>query len=268
MVYWYTNYTSWIESMKVMSNGLFMVATAIDGFFVYNSNTHATFQHMNLYVIDFENMKNNATNLVAFREDGIFVFDYANNQNMSFIPAVNLTTIRILSDANLVVGMSNGDIAIWNLTLKSQVEIFHTHQSKVNDLELLTSNIILSVSDDTTVKLWDIAINDCLATINPFNNPVKHLILMTNDMVAVGGDSNKVIVIKVNTDANTFSIVNTIFAPGLVVQSIVLNAQNILLISSYERLVLYDLDNSVYIDVLKVPIDSMTVNLIVNCGNK
>lgn len=76
----------------------------------------------------------------------------------SLVPPPEITRLAYSSFANLLaIGLSNGDIKVWDLSTNSLIIKFQGHKSAISCLEFDTNGTqLISGSNDTTIIIWDL----------------------------------------------------------------------------------------------------------------
>lgn len=76
----------------------------------------------------------------------------------SLLPPPEITRLAFSSFANLLaIGLSNGDIKIWDLSTNSLIIKFQGHKSSISCLEFDSNGTsLISGSNDTTIIIWDL----------------------------------------------------------------------------------------------------------------
>jgi U3 small nucleolar RNA-associated protein 12 len=76
----------------------------------------------------------------------------------SLLPPPEITRLAYSSFANLLaIGLSNGDIKVWDLSTNSVIIKFQGHKSAISCLEFdLNGTSLISGSNDTTIIIWDL----------------------------------------------------------------------------------------------------------------
>lgn len=73
------------------------------------------------------------------------------------IPLSEVHALVALPDERIVAALSDGDIKIFTPDSGEQLAVLEGHKSNVRSLLLLSPTILVSGSDDTTIKVWDLA---------------------------------------------------------------------------------------------------------------
>lgn len=89
----------------------------------------------------------------------------------------------------LLIGLSNGEILVWDIDSKLTLKKFVGHTESINCL-LFYKNKVLSASNDKTIKFWDFESGICTHISNDHNKSVNCLAIINDDYLASGsGDS-------------------------------------------------------------------------------
>jgi WD40 repeat protein len=77
--------------------------------------------------------------------------------NMTINVSSIVNALKLLSNGfYLAAGIYDLNINIYNIKDGSLIKILQGHTSRVNDLVLISSNLLASSSSDTTVRIWDL----------------------------------------------------------------------------------------------------------------
>ena len=79
--------------------------------------------------------------------------------------------------AELAVGMSDGSLAVCNMRSDGRAHLVG-HTRPVSALRFLNKRLLLSISMDFTLRLWDIARTEALAVFGA-DAPLHHLVVTT-----------------------------------------------------------------------------------------
>ncbi len=108
---------------------------------------------------------------------------------MSQIKAHNCDVKKILfsaDGASLITSSANGEIKIFDTKTLSPIKSIEGHSGQISDMVLLKSGELLSVSDDSTAKLWDIKKASLIKTIKPGIGDIKACASI-NGKIIIGG---------------------------------------------------------------------------------
>jgi WD40 repeat protein len=96
-------------------------------------------------------------------------------EDENIINTVAIYCVCFSKDNDLIfTGDNNGLIKIWSSRTGALVEIFNSHNDAINDI-LLHGNFLISCSDDSSVKIWDVEKLCLVKTIN-FGEPIISVI--------------------------------------------------------------------------------------------
>ena len=111
----------------------------------------------------------------------------------------NITLTKILHSGGIyhcidfdeahIVNGCNGDIQVWSTKsiLKVLLKTMPGHQHRVHSLQL-KNNLVVSGSDDKTVKIWDIETGQCLSKLEGHNHWITSVRFDTTRIVSASWD--------------------------------------------------------------------------------
>jgi WD40 repeat protein len=95
---------------------------------------------------------------------------------------------------SLAVGLWSGDIITLNATTGSQVAVLSGHTDKVRSLTFLPNGpLLVSGSDDTTLKLWDVQTGGVVKTFCGHTSPVDSVSISSNHTTIASGSKDRTI---------------------------------------------------------------------------
>lgn len=112
----------------------------------------------------------------TFTYDSGLITSFAECADIMFRRWVN--ALVVLPDETVASAWSSGDIKIFDPVTEKRVKLLEGHKDEVRSLLLLTPTILISASDDHTIKVWDLAKHkdQCIATLVGHTQPVVQLI--------------------------------------------------------------------------------------------
>jgi WD40 repeat protein len=126
---------------------------------------------------------------------------------------------------------ANGNISIWDTDTYSLVGTLKNHTKAVSGMVVLDNGQLVTASEDGWLLLWDVVNPVLLGSLSPFNNSIQSITKVTADTIAVGGLSNKVLIIKIDQQ-NRFNVINMTHVTDPNVIGLQLTYENILLIAT------------------------------------
>jgi len=185
-------------------------------------------------------------NLISVSADKtIIIWDsFTFNQLFSIETEGILYTVAILLNDSFITGTQEGSISIWDtksIDLLIPRELPVGHSDSILALKFIRpveSNLILiSASEDKTIKIWDMRLLICIQTLTEHTSSVTTLIPINQKSFASGSTDKSIKIWELDSDAfvNTFKNVETI-KEGLesIIALAVLNETK-LVISSIDR---------------------------------
>lgn len=96
---------------------------------------------------------------------------------------------------NFVVGTKSGDIEIWDAAIKNSLQAWPAHQSAINRLKFIGKDLLVSASDDRTIRLWSLAGGVKLMATCWNLGPVKD--------IAISGDEKAITLVAAIAEAKS-----------------------------------------------------------------
>ena len=126
----------------------------------------------------------NSTTLASGSDDNsIKIWDLTSLQCLNTIivdcPPTFVLAFEVLINGNIVAGLENGKISIWDPNTGVLVQSLIDHTARVNTLELLSNGDLASGSDDHMIDVWDlisynlkykIDAGDCVNSLKELND--------------------------------------------------------------------------------------------------
>jgi len=108
--------------------------------------------------------------------------------NLTIPTTHNVYSLQLLSNGvDLLAGLSNGRINIYNIYTGSLVRTLYGHSEEVYDLILLSNNNLLaSSSGDNTTRIWDLTTFTLKYNLTGHTSWVRGLKLVSSDILASG----------------------------------------------------------------------------------
>jgi len=96
-------------------------------------------------------------------------------------------SLKLLGDCvHVAVGLSRGNIKIYNLNDGNLVSTLIGHASYVQEMIQISPDLLASSSQDATVRLWNLTTNECKFVLREHVDAVFGLKLVTSDLLASG----------------------------------------------------------------------------------
>jgi len=96
-------------------------------------------------------------------------------------------SLKLLGDCvRVAVGLSRGNINIYNINDGSLVSKLIGHVSYVQEMIQISPDLLASSSQDATVRLWNLTRNECKFVLREHVDAVFGLKLVTSDLLASG----------------------------------------------------------------------------------
>jgi len=101
-------------------------------------------------------------------------------------------SLKLVNESiELVCGLQNGNIEIYNVNDGSLKLTLFGHTSSVRDLTLVSkSNLLASSSSDLTVRIWNLTTNTCKFILSGHSGLVYGLKLMNSDELLASGSAD------------------------------------------------------------------------------
>ncbi len=105
-----------------------------------------------------------------------------------------VTSIATTSDGRYFLsGSADGSLRFWKVqsSRNKSIRVMQGHTKRVNQVTIDQQNkIALSVSDDKTIKFWDLMNGQCLYTFDNANAYYSRVVLSMNGQYAISGDTS------------------------------------------------------------------------------
>ena len=107
-------------------------------------------------------LSSNLKEIISGSEDEtIKIWNYLTGELIRTLPNVNsVCSLILLTNERFASGSTNGLIRIWSRNSEQPLSTFNAHINYVLCLASMNRNILVSGSQDTTVKLWNLNLND------------------------------------------------------------------------------------------------------------
>jgi WD40 repeat protein len=112
----------------------------------------------------------------------------------------DISCLTVLNNDHLAIGEADGDIVIIDSVDGTEKKRLMGHTSTVNQIIESQSGLLVSCSDDRTVKLWDLSQNKYFKTFS-FNSEVMSITILNNGYLASGLFSETVEIINLETES-------------------------------------------------------------------
>jgi WD40 repeat protein len=145
---------------------------------------------------------------------------------------------------------ADGIIYLWNSADLTYIRYLTGIAQQGYFLAALNSTYLISASWDGYLQAWTIPTGTCLSTFNPFRNGINSMRLISNNILALTGNTDHVLIVQVNLVNFEFHITNTIATWST--SSLALTNTNVLLIGTNSDLKYYNLSSSTSLTSLTV----------------
>jgi WD40 repeat protein len=112
----------------------------------------------------------------------------------SLVPRSFVSALVTLPDESIVSAWSNGAIKIFDSATGKQIVLLQGHKGDVNALLLMSPTMLISGSEDKTIKVWDLSKqkDQCIATLFGHTNPVTSLAKVDDKTFLSGSEDGTV----------------------------------------------------------------------------
>lgn len=112
---------------------------------------------------------------------------YAFRENISRWRSRDITALLNHPNGHIITGYDDGTIMIWYNNACWQLEEEKKHKGRINYMATLPDDNIVSVSEDGTIKFWDIFSHQCLQTWK-VDKDIRCIATLANGNIVTGGD--------------------------------------------------------------------------------
>ena len=166
----------------------------------------------------------------------------------------SVTSLCLLPQNVLVCGLENGKITKWNFNSFIKIDSFRAHESPVNSLKHGKSSQLFSCSADTTIKLWNFEMNQCLMMFVGHTDRVKCLEISDDKLTLYSGGQDRTFRVWDVTsghclkifDLGSFVLCCRFLSPNLIAVG---------LLNTNQELKLIDLNSYIIVKSLSFPSD-------------
>ncbi|CAF0934104.1 unnamed protein product [Brachionus calyciflorus] len=92
---------------------------------------------------------------ISASDDGFIKIWNMSSEIAAIFKPVKFKCIEFLNTSYLAVGAHNGEISIWNYINMTQFKLLKHNNVSINDLLLVNKTILISASDDGSLKFWN-----------------------------------------------------------------------------------------------------------------
>ncbi|CAF0930268.1 unnamed protein product, partial [Brachionus calyciflorus] len=94
---------------------------------------------------------------ISASDDGFIKIWNMTSEMEAIYKPVKFKCLQLINSNYLAMGAHNGEIYIWNNIHQSQLEILNHNTSSINAMLLVNETILISASEDGSLKLWNIS---------------------------------------------------------------------------------------------------------------
>jgi WD40 repeat protein len=152
---------------------------------------------------------------------------------------------NLLSKDQLIFGLTNGDIQIFDLKSRKELQTLKGHQSFVTKI-LVNENQLISISIDGTIKIWDLKKGKELQTIESHYNGITDILVHKDRVISASDDFT----IKI-WDLNDGREVDTLAGHLNQITDILLHGNNLISASLDSTIKIWDLNSRQEIQTLE-----------------
>ena len=240
------NEKSTVFSIKFLNQGKHLAYSSSDRFIklwdIKNktliSSIFHTCQVFNLILVD-------QSKLFALSKSGeVIEFDDKNfddrkinneNKNYFFNPAAT-------RDGKFIIGVNEKSIIVYNV-LDRNTKIFQGHEKELTSLKIVESlNLIITSSNDNSIKLWNMKEKSLITTLNIHRTPVIYILIHSSIMISLSED-------KLNfSNLKSFSLDHSIAYRGRMKNRV----SSILLSKNKEYLIINECNSTYTVSVVEL----------------
>lgn len=169
--------------------------------------------------------QNNSGHLVSASSDhSIIVWNITSGQQVTQITNAHSDAVLCLKMLRLGTvlymasggGASDKSVKIWNMINYTLVATLNGHTNQVNVLEVLSDGSLASGSNDTSVRIWNVAVNGAtfISSFIPSGSPVTTIKSLNNQTIAILVNSDTAYFWAVLAPGSQISVLNVTFNLG------------------------------------------------------
>ena len=104
----------------------------------------------------------------------------------------NLNCLEILSLGTAASGGDDFMVNVWDFRKSQHIKKLKGHKGRVNYLKKISKEQLLSGAGDTSIKMWNITMGTCIANFNGHRNEIKCLSMLMSGFFASGSDDGNI----------------------------------------------------------------------------
>jgi hypothetical protein len=234
--------------VRILSNGLLATQLNSSQINIWNLTTGQLSFYLSKGANDLQEL---STGLLATTGTGNFIYLWHSTMG-SLIGSISLNTVHYyLQEVSnfLVSSDSGGNIYVWSLLLGTNnytlASSFICSTGKLVLKSTNTTNLMVTFGSNI-LQIVDVSAGKCYDSMNPFYNTICATEFIANNTLAVGGNANHVVILRINSNLQ-FEVVNRIMTTNTVADLKVINANTLLFASSVQNkgvLLVYNLTSN------------------------
>jgi WD40 repeat protein len=201
-----TFHESWVTNVAFNSDGTRAVSVANDGGIAFWNLTDGTlingFVVADLRIRDVDISSDDAQAVVITSTGVSIVYDMATQEEVTrWVSSSNIAgwSVQFLPDSTQVaVAQADNNITLYDSANGDLIRTFTGHSGSVNDIDVSDDGtLLLSGSEDRSLRLWDIATGTELRRLNLDNNVLSVALNSSNTQALVGLENTAVLLVNI-----------------------------------------------------------------------
>lgn len=195
-------YTNLFTYVVFLSDGRLAGQGSTDSTKIWNTNTGVAEFTLNKDCTALEQLDNGYL-VTTGTSNNLFVWNAINGTLVNtIVTSVASSFFSIMKQVNsnnlLAIGDSSGSIWIYDMNSYNLAGKLSNHTDLIASLEIMPSGHLISGSYDSKIVVWNVTTRSVISSLNPFNNYIYTIKMISNYTFAVCGITFNVYIININ----------------------------------------------------------------------